>query len=115
MGVATATVKLTRKYYDDSDKTWKQDDSFALVAEGAPVATSTPVATETPVATGTPVATETPVATGTPVATATPVATGTPIASASGGYYRFDNLPTFVERNGERYLAGYQLQLLRDA
>ena len=99
MGVATATVKLTRKYYDDSDKTWKQDDSFALVAEGAPVATSTPVATETPVATGT------------PVATATPVATGTPIASASGGYYRFDNLPTFVERNGERYLAGYQLQL----
>ena len=87
MGVATATVKLTRKYYDDSDKTWKQDDSFALVAEGAPVATSTPVAT------------------------ATPVATGTPTASASGGYYRFDNLPTFVERNGERYLAGYQLQL----
>ena len=99
MGVATATVKLTRKYYDDSDKTWKQDDSFALVAEGAPVATSTPVATATPVATGT------------PVATATPVATGTPTASASGGYYRFDNLPTFVERNGERYLAGYQLQL----
>ena len=99
MGVATATVKLTRKYYDDSDKTWKQDDSFALVAEGAPVATSTPVATRTPVATGT------------PVATATPVATGTPTASASGGYYRFDNLPTFVERNGERYLAGYQLQL----
>ena len=87
VGVATATVKLTRKYYDDSDKTWKQDDSFALVAEGAPVATSTPVAT------------------------ATPVATGTPTASASGGYYRFDNLPTFVERNGERYLAGYQLQL----
>ena len=34
-----------------------------------------------------------------------------PTASASGGYYRFDNLPTFVERNGERYLAGYQLQL----
>ena len=93
VGVATATVKLTRKYYDDSDKTWKQDDSFTLVAEGAPVATSTPVAT------------------GTPVATATPVATGTPTASASGGYYRFDNLPTFVERNGERYLAGYQLQL----
>ena len=99
MGVATASVKLTRKYYDDSDKTWKQDDSFALVADGAPVATSTPVATATPVATGT------------PVATATPVATGTPTASASGGYYRFDNLPTFVERNGERYLAGYQLQL----
>ena len=93
VGVATATVKLTRKYYDDSDKTWKQDDSFTLVAEGAPVATSTPVAT------------------GTPVATATPVATGTPTATASGGHYRFDNLPTYIEKDGQRYLVGYQMQL----
>ena len=81
VGVATATVKLTRSYYDSRDTTWKLDDSFVLVA------------------------------TGTPVATATPVATGTPTATASDGHYRFDNLPTFVERNGERYLAGYQLQL----
>ena len=94
MGIATASVKLTRKYYDEDAKAWKQDDSFALVADGTPVATGTPIATGTPVATGT-----------------TPIATGTPTASASNGYYRFDNLPTYVEIDGKRYLAGYQMQL----
>ena len=94
VGIATASVKLTRKYYDEDAKAWKQDDSFALVADGTPVATGTPIATGTPVATGT-----------------TPIATGTPTASASNGYYRFDNLPTYVEVDGKRYLAGYQMQL----
>ena len=93
VGVATATVKLTRSYYDSRDTTWKLDDSFVLVATGTPVATATPVAT------------------GTPVATATPVATGTPMATASGGHYRFDNLPTYIEKDGQRYLVGYQMQL----
>ena len=93
VGVATATVKLTRSYYDSRDTTWKLDDSFVLVATGTPVATATPVAT------------------GTPVATATPVATGTPTATASGGHYRFDNLPTYIEKDGQRYLVGYQMQL----
>ena len=93
VGVATATVKLTRSYYDIRDTTWKLDDSFVLVATGTPVATATPVAT------------------GTPVATATPVATGTPTATASGGHYRFDNLPTYIEKDGQRYLVGYQMQL----
>ncbi|MFR1717700.1 MAG: LPXTG cell wall anchor domain-containing protein, partial [Ruminococcus callidus] len=93
VGVATASVKLTRSYYDSRDTTWKLDDSFVLVATGTPVATATPVAT------------------GTPVATATPVATGTPTATASGGHYRFDNLPTYIEKDGQRYLVGYQMQL----
>ena len=93
VGVATATVKLTRSYYDSRNTTWKLDDSFVLVATGTLVATATPVAT------------------GTPVATATPVATGTPTATASGGHYRFDNLPTYIEKDGQRYLVGYQMQL----
>ena len=93
VGVATASVKLTRSYYDSRDTTWKLDDSFVLVATGTPVATATPVAT------------------GTPVATATPVATGMPTATASGGHYRFDNLPTYIEKDGQRYLVGYQMQL----
>ena len=93
VGVATASVKLTRSYYDSRDTTWKLDDSFVLVATGTPVATATPVAT------------------GTPVATATPVAIGTPTATASGGHYRFDNLPTYIEKDGQRYLVGYQMQL----
>ena len=82
MGIATASVKLTRKYYDENAKAWKQDDSFALVATGTPVATGT-----------------------------TPIATGTPTASASNGYYRFDNLPTYLEKDGQRYIVGYQMQL----
>ena len=81
MGVATASVKLTRSYYDTHDTTWKLDEDFVLVA------------------------------TGTPVATATPVAAGTPTASASNGHYRFENLPTFIEKDGQRYLVGYQMQL----
>ena len=81
VGVATASVKLTRSYYDTHDTTWKLDEDFVLVA------------------------------TGTPVATATPVAAGTPTASASNGHYRFENLPTFIEKDGQRYLVGYQMQL----
>ena len=81
MGVATASVKLTRSYYDTHDTTWKLDEDFVLVA------------------------------TGTPVATATPVAAGTPTASASNGHYRFENLPTYMEKDGQRYLVGYQMQL----
>ena len=81
MGVATSSVKLTRSYYDTHDTTWKLDEDFVLVA------------------------------TGTPVATATPVAAGTPTASASNGHYRFENLPTFIEKDGQRYLVGYQMQL----
>ncbi|WP_317336801.1 LPXTG cell wall anchor domain-containing protein, partial [uncultured Ruminococcus sp.] len=87
VGVATATVKLTRSYYDSRHTTWKLDDSFVLVATGIPVAT------------------------GTPIATATSVATGIPTATASGGYYRFDNLPTYIEKDGQRYLVGYQMQI----
>ena len=101
VGIATASVQLTRSYYDEDQGMWILDEDFAPMTAGVPVATETPATARTAAAA--------PVATGTTAAI--PIATGTPTASASNGDYRFENLPVSVVKNGRAYVAGYQLKL----